>query len=301
MTYGDDSWPSLRAADWGDTCATLHMWTQIIGKIRLALAPPVNHWWHVPLYATARGLTTSPMPYRGGTIEAAFDFVGHRLVFATSAGDRRTLPLEPQSVADFYAHVRRTLDELRVEVPIWPMPVEVPAPIRFDLDRVHGSYDAGAVGRWWRVLGQADVALKAFRGGFIGKCSPVHFFWGSFDLAVTRFSGRKAPPRPDADRITAEAYSHEVASAGFWPGAPDAVDAAFYAYAAPEPPGYDAAPVSPGAAYYSTELREFLLPYEAVRSAPSPEAAIRAFLDSTYGAAATLGGWDRANLERGEP
>ncbi|MGE5243973.1 MAG: DUF5996 family protein [Betaproteobacteria bacterium] len=291
-------WPRLELADWADTCATLHMWTQIVGKIRLALASPINHWWHVTLYATARGLTTSPMPYRGGTVEILFDFVEHRLVFETSDGGRKVLPLEPESVAAFYARVRRTLDELRVAAHIWPMPVEVPSPVRFDEDRQHASYDAAAVERWWRTLRQVDVALKAFRGGFLGKCSPVHFFWGSFDLALTRFSGRPAPPRAGADRITSEAYSHEVASAGFWPGTPGVVDAAFYAYAAPEPPGYAGAPVAPAGARYDRTLNEFILPYEEVRSAASPEAAIRAFLDSTYEAAAALGRWDRAQLER---
>jgi hypothetical protein len=294
----ENHWPALELDAWADTCATLHMWTQIVGKVRLALAPAVNHWWHVALYTNTRGLTTSPMPWRGGTLEVAFDFLDHRLTFDTSAGDRRTLPLEPQSVADFYGRVRRVLDGLGVKPPIWPMPVEVPSPIRFDQDRQHAAYDPRAVERWWVVLQRADLALKAFRGAFLGKCSPVHFFWGSFDLAVTRFSGRPAPPRPGADRMTAEAYSHEVASAGFWPGTPGGVDAAFYAYAAPEPDGYRSAPVGPPAARYDAALGEFILPYEAVRRSEFPDAALQQFFESTYAAAATLGRWDRDLLER---
>jgi hypothetical protein len=292
------SWPELRLAEWSDTCATLHMWTQVIGKVRLALAPEMNHWWHVTLYVTSCGLTSSPMPYRGGTVEIDFDFLEHQLVFSTSTGERRRLPLVAESVANFYSRVTRTLDELQIRAHIWPMPVEVPNPIRFDRDETHASYDPAAVERWFAVLRQADVALKAFRGAFLGKCSPVHFFWGSFDLAVTRFSGRRAPARPGADRMTAEAYSHEVASAGFWPGTPGSSDTAFYAYAAPEPEGYRHARVGPDGAAYAEGFNEFLLPYERVRTAESPERAIRTFLDTTYEAAANLGAWNRAELER---
>jgi hypothetical protein len=291
-------WPALPLAAWADTCATLHMWTQVVGKIRLAVAPPVNHWWHVTLHATPRGLTTRAMPYGDGSFEMAFDFVEHRLRIETSSGQSRSLALAPQTVADFYAQVMRLLKELGIDVRIWPMPVEVPSPVRFDRDREHCSYDATWVERWWRVLSQVDGVLKEFRGEFLGKCSPVHFFWGSFDLAVTRFSGRRAPPREGADAITREAYSHEVISVGFWPGTTGMSDAAFYAYAAPEPQGFNTARVGPSPAFYSTDLKEFLLKYEDMRTGASPRAALLEFARSTYDAGASLGSWDRSELER---
>jgi hypothetical protein len=291
------AWPALPLSAWSDTCATLHMWTQIAGKIRLRLVPPVNHWWHVTLAMTARGLTTRPMPYAGGWFEISFDFLDHRLLIVTSEGPARSLALEPMSVKEFYARVGALLAELGLTVKIWPMPVEVPSPVRFDQDVQHASYDAEWVTRWWRALAAADTVLNEFRGEFVGKCSPVHFFWGSFDLAVTRFSGRRAPERAGADAVTREAYSHEVSSIGFWPGGPGAPDASFYAYAAPEPPGFKEAAAGP-AAFYSGELSIFILPYEDVRTAASPRDTLLDFAHRTYDAAATLGGWDRAALER---
>jgi hypothetical protein len=293
-----DSWPELPLAKWVDTYATLHMWTQVIGKIRLALAPPLNHWWHVTLLTTARGLTTSPMPYGPRTLEIMFDFIDHRLLLETSDGRRRSLALEPKTVADFYREVMQSLNDLGMPVKIWPMPVEVPTPIRFEQDDQHRSYDAVWVERWWRALLQTDAVLKKFRGRFLGKGSPVHFFWGSFDLAVTRFSGRRAPERPEADRITREAYSHEVTSAGFWPGSGAVADAAFYAYAAPEPPGFKTARITPDAAFYSPDFNIFILKYDDVRAAASPEDMLMEFLESTYGAGATLANWNRGELER---
>jgi hypothetical protein len=291
-------WPALPLAGWADTCATLHMWTQVVGKVRLALAPPVNHWWHITLATTARGLTTSPMPYGPGTLEIAFDFVDHRLRLETSDGRSRTIALEPRTVADFYREFVQALRELEVAVRIWPTPVEVPAPIRFDQDVQHHSYDRDAVERWWQALLDVDVVLKEFRGRFLGKCSPVHFFWGSFDHAVTRFNGRRAPERPDADAMTREAYSHEVISAGFWPGSGALQEAAFYAYAAPEPPGFKTAHIGPRAAFYSADFNEFVLKYEDVRTAASPRDALMEFLQTTYEAGATLANWDRQELER---
>ncbi len=236
-------WPALPLAEWRETRDTLHMWTQIVGKVRMALSPRVNHWWEVPLYVTARGLTTSPIPYDSGVLEIQFDFLAHALTAQTSTGGAKTLPLTPCAVADFYAELMKSLQALGVTVKIWPMPVEIPNPIRFEQDRVHASYDPEYANRFWRVLVCADTIFKEFRARFTGKSSPVHFFWGSFDLAVTRFSGRRAPERPGADAMTREAYSHEVISAGFWPGTGD-IDALFYSYAAPEPPGFAQAPVS---------------------------------------------------------
>jgi hypothetical protein len=294
-----DPWPALPIAEWQATRDTLHMWTQIVGKIRLALSPLVNHWWEVPLHVSARGLTTSPIPFDGGIFEIEFDFIAHSLIIRTSAGESKTLPLVPRTVADFYAEVMALLASMGIAVKIWPVPVEIPNPIRFDQDRVHASYDPEYAGRFWRVLVSSDAVCKEFRGRFIGKCSPVHFFWGSFDLAVTRFSGRRAPARPGADAITREAYSHEVISAGFWPGTADA-DAVFYAYAAPEPSGFAKSPVSPAGAFYSAQMSEFFLPYEEVRKSPSPREALLSFMQSTYDAGATLGHWDRAELERAE-
>jgi hypothetical protein len=295
-------WPLLPVAAWADTYATLHMWSQVVGKVRLALAPPVNHWWHVALYVTARGLTTSPIPYRGGAFEMAFDFIDHRLTIETSEGARKDIALEPRSVADFYQLVMTALRDLGIQVRIWPMPVEVPSPIRFDRDTQHGSYEAEAVNRFWRVLLQADAVLKEFRSRFIGKCSPVHFFWGSFDLAVTRFNGRPTNAKADADPITREAYSHEVTSAGFWPGTlaqgASAIDAAFYAYASPEPPGYKSARAGAAGAFYSPDLNIFILRYDDVRGAASPREALLDFLQTTYEVGADLGKWDRPALER---
>ena len=295
-------WLLLPVAAWADTYATLHMWSQVVGKVRLALAPPVNHWWHVTLYVTARGLTTSPIPYRGGAFEMAFDFIDHRLTIETSEGTRKDIALVPRSVADFYQLVMTALRDLGIQVRIWPMPVEVPSPIRFDRDTQHGSYEAEAANRFWRVLLQADAVLKEFRSRFIGKCSPVHFFWGSFDLAVTRFNGRPTNAKADADPITREAYSHEVTSAGFWPGTlaqgASAIDAAFYAYASPEPPGYKSARAGPAGAFYSPDLNIFILRYDDVRGAASPREALLDFLQTTYEVGADLGKWDRPALER---
>ncbi len=295
-----ESWPVLHLSDWADTCATLHMWSQIVGKVRLALSPRTNHWWEVPLYVTARGLTTSPIPYDGGVFEAEFDFTDHQLTLATCNNDVAIIPLSPRSVADFYAEFRRALNELGIAVKIWPMPVEVPNPIRFDEDRTHASYDPEYAHRFWRILVSVDSVFKEFRARFLGKVSPVHFFWGSFDLAVTRFSGKRAPDRPGADSITREAYSHEVISVGFWPGGGAVSDTAFYAYAAPEPSGYGQRAVRPAKAFYDEQMHEFFLPYEEVRAAASPRDALLDFCQSTYESAADLAGWDRANLERPE-
>lgn len=293
-----EAWPNLPLAEWKDTYATLHMWSQVIGKIRLAQSPEVNHWWHVPLYLTARGLTTSPMPYGDGFFEIDFDFIDHRLPIRTSDGREKVIELVPRSVAAFYHEVMAALRSLGMEINIWAMPVEVPDPIPFTEDEQHASYDADQAGRFWRALSQADKVFKDFRGRFIGKCSPVHFFWGSFDLAVTRFSGRPAPEREGADPITREAYSHEVISHGFWPGGGAVTGAAFYSYTAPEPAGLSEQPVRPAEAFYSHELKEFLLMYDDVRKADSPESALMDFLQSTYEAGANLANWERAALER---
>ncbi len=297
MTDALDPWPPLRLSDWKPTCETLHRYSQVIGKIRLGLAPPLNHWWHVPLYVSARGLTTSAIPYRGRSFELELDLVGHALVVTTSAGDEKRLPLVPRSVRAFHSEVLALLSSLGIEVHVWRIPVEIPDPIPFDEDEVHASYDPAAANRFFRVLSSAAAVLEEFAGRFVGKQSRVHFFWGSFDLALTRFSGRRAPPRPGADRITEEAYSHEVMSVGFWPGSEGVSDAAFYAYAAPAPPGFsDAAVWRP--ARWDAKLSEFVLPYEAVREAPSPRDEILAFCEAAYDAAADLGGWDRDALER---
>ncbi len=273
------------------------MWTQIAGKIRLALSPYMNHWWQTPLYVTARGLATSSIPYEGGAFEMEFDFLDHNLVIRDSRRDLSHVPLYPRSVADFYRELMAVLQAMGIEVKILPKPVEVPDPIPFAEDTVHASYDREAVGRFHTVLLSVDAALKEFRGGFAGKASPVHFFWGSFDLAVTRFSGRRAPEREGADRITREAYSHECSSAGFWPGGGAVADAAFYSYTAPEPAGFSTHPVRPPAAFYHPELREFILMYDDVRKSPSPERTLAEFLQTTYEAGAILGNWDRAALE----
>jgi hypothetical protein len=290
-------WPALPLSSWIDTRATLHMWTQIVGKVRLALTPKVNHWWNVPLYVSSRGLTTSQMPYAGRAFELRFDFLDHQLVLQSSDGVRKTLPLAPRSVADFYRQFVDMLRSARIDVKIWKMPVEIPDPIPFDRDQVHASYDPASAQKFWRILLSVQHVLEEFRARFIGKSSPVHFFWGSFDLAVTRFSGRTAPERPGADSITREAYSQEVSSVGFWPGTGN-IDAAFYSYAAPEPPAFKTAQVQPAAARYDQQLSEFILPYEAVRTALSPSANLLAFCQSTYEAAANLAAWDRKSLER---
>lgn len=295
-----DAWPALPLAEWQATRDTLHMWTQIAGKVRLALTPYVNHWWQVPLYVSARGLTTSAIPARDGDFEIEFDFISHVLRIETSWDQARMMPLAPQSVSEFHSSFMDLLKSLGIAVNIWPMPVEVPSPIRFDKDATHKSYDREHANRFWRVLMSADAVLKEFRGRFIGKASPVHFFWGSFDLAATRFSGRRAPERPGADRITREAYSHEVISAGWWPGGGDIKEAMFYAYAAPEPAEFRNAPVRPLQTFYNTALGEFLLPYDAVRTATNPRATLLDFLQTTYEAGAILGKWDRAELERSE-
>lgn len=297
----DVAWPELRIADWLDTRATLHMWTQIVGKIRLALTPRANHWWNVPLYLTARGLTTSPIPYGARLFELEFDFLAHVLHVRTAEGLRREIALAPRTVADFHREVFSVLDELRIDVPIWTTPVEIPDPIPFEYDEAHAAYDAEYAQRFWLGLLQADRVLKRFSTRFIGKQSPVHFFWGSFDLAVTRFSGRTAPPHPGAPNtplsVVREAYSHEVSSCGFWPGG-SGMEAAFYVYAYPEPAGFSEYRVLPGEARYSPQLREFLLPYSAVRAAASPDDALLDFAQSGYEAAAELGRWDRAAFER---
>jgi hypothetical protein len=297
-----DAWPELPYVAWKDTCATLQLWTQIVGKIRLAQTPWLNHSWHVPLYVTARGLTTSPIPHAAGIFEIAFDFIAHSLVITSSDGRSRGLALRPQSVATFYAAVMRELDELGLKVHINETPSEIADAVPFSRDHVHAAYDAEYAQRFWRVLLEVSRVFAQFRTGFLGKSSPVHFFWGSFDLAVTRFSGRPAPPHPGGvpnfpDAVAREAYSHEESSAGFWPGG-GAIDyAAFYSYAYPEPAGFRTTRVQPDAAFFSAELSEFLLPYDAVRSAADPDATLLAFLDSTYVAAADAARWDRAALE----
>ena len=293
----DEAWPALPLSEWEDTCRTLHMWTQIVGKVRLAFTPHMNHWWEAPFYVCARGLTTSPIPYKGGVFEAVFDFLAHELRLETSWGPRAALPLKPQPVAAFYDEFFAALRSVGVECRIRTLPVEVAAPIRFEDDFKHRSYDKEYAGRFFRVLLSADTVFKEFRSRFSGKDSPVHFFWGSFDLAVTRFSGRRAPERPYADRVTKDAYSHEVISAGWWPGGSEITDAAFYCYAVPEPARFHDADVKPPAAFYDAKLGEFLLMYDDVRRSKEPRAALLEFLQSGYDAAAALSGWDRAALE----
>jgi hypothetical protein len=295
----DERWPALPYDAWKDTYATLHLWSQIVGKIALALAPPINHSWGIALQLTSRGLITRTLPHGDRALTIEFDFIDHKLDIRTSNGDSRSLPLEPRTVAAFYDEVMRLLRELSLDVKIWPVAVELPEPIRLDRDTEHRSYDAEAVTRFWRILLQVEHAFAASRCQFVGKCSPVHFFWGSFDLAVTRFSGRRAPPRT-GPAFMRDAYSHEVISHGFWPGSGPILEPAFYAYAVPEPEGLKEAKVEPGAAFYHRDLGEFILPYEAVRTASSPERAIQQFVDTTYIAAATRAGWDRASLERVE-
>jgi len=296
------AWPELSYAAWKDSYATLHLWTQIVGKIRLVQTPWLNHSWHVVLYVSARGLTTSAIPFGTRAFQLDFDFLDHVLRVSTSDGGRKEIGLFPRSVADFYADIMRILAELGIEVRINELPNEIPDAIRFSEDHVHASYDRDYAERHWRVLLQVNRVLHEFRTSFIGKCSPVHFFWGSFDLAVTRFSGRRAPPHPGGvpnlpDAVTQEAYSHEVSSAGFWPGSAGIEYPAFYSYAYPEPPGFSSASVRPKEAFYSEGLREYILPYDAVRIARDPEQALMDFLISTYEAAANLGRWDRAAFE----
>jgi hypothetical protein len=293
------SWPELPLQAWQDTYATLHMWTQVVGKVRLALSPPVNHWWQVPLYVNARGLTTSAIPYGDGVFDVQFDLIEHRLTIQTSWNSAKTMALKPRSVADFYAEFMAALRSLGIEVEIWSLPCEVPNPVRFERDTEHAAYDPEYAHRFWQILVLCENIFREFRAGFIGKVSPVHFFWGSFDLCVTRFSGRRAPERPGADSITREAYSHEVISAGFWPGGGEIQGPAFYAYAAPEPAGFGEQKVQPAAAFYHPQLKEFLLMYDDVRRTPSPRQALLSFLESTYAAGADLAHWDRKGLEKG--
>ena len=294
--------PVLPLDGWKDTLATLHLWSQVVGKVRLKLCPLVNHWWNVPFYMSARGMTTLAMPYQRGTlkatIEVRFDFIEHKLLLETSEGHMVSIALRAQTVAEFYKGFMAALAELGVPVKIWTMPCEIPEPTPFERDRLHAAYDAEAVNKFWRILVWVDQIFKEFRTGFLGKVSPVHFFWGSFDLAVTRFSGRRAPDRPGADSITREAYSHEVSSAGFWPGGGDLRGPAFYSYAAPEPPGFAEQRIRPPAAFYHPQLKEFLLMYDDVRTAVSPKTALLEFLNSTYDAAADAGNWERQALER---
>jgi hypothetical protein len=302
-TATSNVWPALPLKDWNDTYATLHRWTQIVGKVRLTRSPWVNHSWHVALYVTPRGLTTSAIPHGKQSFEIEFDFIDHQLIVRTSSGAVRNKPLRSESVATFYHETMATLCDLGVPVSINPKPNELEDATPFPLDDKRASYDADAVHRFWQSLVQVDRVLKAFRARFIGKCSPVHFFWGSFDLAVTRFSGRPAPRHPGGvpnlpDWVAREAYSHEVSSAGFWPGGSGVEYAAFYSYAYPEPAGFKDAKVGPADAYYHPKLREFLLPYDAVRTASDPDAALMEFLQSTYEAAAIAAKWDRAELER---
>lgn len=301
-----DVWPALPLEEWAGTYATLHMMTQVVGKIRLACAPMINHWWQVPLYVTPRGLTTSAMPHGSRIFQIDFDFIEHLLRIDIDDGDRRTVRLRTGPIAEFHAEVMESLRALGVPVRIWPRPVEVEEPIRFEEDSEHTTYEPEHARRCWEVLVQADRVMGRFRSGFVGKCSPVHFFWGSFDLAVTRFSGRRAPEHPGGipnlgDWVTREAYSRECSSCGFWPGGGALPEPAFYAYAYPEPEGYRDHRVHPPEAFYSAEMREHILPYEAVRRAPDPDRMLLDFFRSTYAAAAELGGWDRAQLEHDYP
>jgi hypothetical protein len=296
------NWPSLPLAAWTDTYATLHLWTQIVGKIRLVQSPWTNHSWHVSLYVTPRGLTTGPIYYGTRALQIDFDFIAHELKIQCNDGRTGGFALEPQAVAAFYRRIAEELKTLGFAFAINPQPNEIAEPVRFDQDETHASYDRDYAQRFWRVLLQSDRVFKIFRARFVGKCSPVHFFWGAPDLAVTRFSGRPAPPHPGGvpnlpDRVAREAYSHEVSSCGFWPGGGPIPYAAYYAYAYPEPPGFAKARVAPASAFYSSDLREFMLPYDDVRSAASPDETLLSFMQTTYEAAADLGQWDRAALE----
>jgi len=306
MNGASSQWPPLPFAEWKDTAETLHMWTQIVGKIRLTLSPWTNHSWHVTLYVTSRGLTTSPIPHGSHSFDIQFDFIDHQLFIDKNDGGRRTIPLKPQSVAEFYGTVMKTLSDLELPVTIHTVPNEIEHAIPFDQDEEHRSYDREYANRFWRVLMQSDRVFKEFRSRFCGKCSPVHFFWGSFDLAVTRFSGRPAPPHPGGvphlpDAITREAYSQEVSSLGFWPGNAAMPTPVFYSYAYPEPPGFSEAKVQPDAAFYEPKLREFILPYDAVRNTEKPDQILLDFAQSAYDTASQLGKWDRAVLEEKKP
>ena len=306
MNGTSNVWPALPFAEWKDTAITLHMWTQIVGKIRLTLTPWTNHSWHVTLYVTSRGLTTSPIPHGVCTFEIQFDFIDHQLLVDKSDGARRKIELKPQSVADFYRTLMRTLEDLDLPVTINTMPNEIENPVPLDQDEEHHSYDPEYANRFWRVLVQSDRVFKEFRSRFCGKCSPVHFFWGSFDLAVTRFSGRPAPPHPGGvphlpDAITREAYSQEVSSLGFWPGNAAIPTPVFYSYAYPEPPGFAGAKVQPPEVYYESKLREYILPYDAVRTAEKSDEVLLDFAQSAYDAASKLGKWDRDALEEKKP
>ncbi|MEU4314172.1 DUF5996 family protein [Nocardia sp. NPDC024068] len=299
-TTSNEVWPALRVDDWTGTRDTLHMWTQIIGKLRLARAPMVNHWWQVTLYVSARGLTTSAIPYDYGTFDIEFDFIDHELQIRSCTGARHRINLEPKTVAAFYEEVMTALDALGIDITILARPVEVENAIPFAEDTTHATYDRDHANTFWRQLVAADRVLNQFRGEFAGKTSPVHFFWGAMDLACTRFSGRTAPPHPGgapncADWVMVEGYSHELASAGFWPGG--SAEGSFYAYAYPEPDAYATTPIRPQDAYYDASVHEFLLPYEAVRTAAEPETTVLEFLRSTYGAAADTAGWDREHLD----
>jgi len=289
--------PTLQYAEWKETCATLHMWTQIVGKVRLALTPRVNHWWNVTMYVTSRGLTTSLMPHRRAGLQIDFDFIDHVLIVSTTEGATRYVPLVARSVAEFFAEVMAVLRALGFDVRMRAIPDEVDDPIPFADDRRHASYDPEYVRRWWRIMVWSDEVLREFRSRFVGKCSPVHFFWGAFDLAVTRFSGRRAPDDPEANAIEREAYSHEVISAGFWPGTADAPQAAYYAYAAPGPVGLESATVRPPTVLRQAELPQFVLPYETVRTAADQRQTLLDFLQTTYEAGADLAKWDRTALE----
>jgi hypothetical protein len=298
-----ERWPAIPVADWQDTRDTLQLYTQVVGKVRLANEPTLNHWWNVPLYVTARGLTTSLMPHpTGPAFQVDFDFVDHRLDVTTTTGQRRSLDLEARPVSAFYAATMALLDDVGVSTEIWPMPVEIPGAIAFTHDHEHASYDADAVHRFWLALVEMDRVLRVFRARFVGKSSPVHLFWGALDMAMTRFSGRTAPPHPGGapncgPHVMWEAYSHEVSSCGYWPG-PPGDEGVFYAYAYPEPEGYRDTPVTPDGARWDDELGEFILPYELVRTAPDPDALLLDFLQSTYEAAAVAADWDRDALER---
>jgi hypothetical protein len=304
MSSSENAWPALAYEDWADTCNTLHLWTQVVGKVKLRLAPLVNHWWGIVLYVNARGLTTGPMSYRDRALQIDFDFCAHELVLHTSDAREQRIKLAPMTVADFYAAVMSALRALEIDVNIWTMPSEIEDAIPFEQDRVHKSYDAAAANAFWRQLVQADRVFNIFRARYLGKVSPSHFFWGSFDLAMTRFSGRAAPPLKSnatpnvAAWVMNEAYSHECSSVGFWPGNGGYGKAAFYAYAYPEPDGFAGAPVRPAGAAYNANVGQFLLDYEAVRTAASPDNALLDFMQSTYEAAANRGNWDRKALER---
>ena len=304
---GGSRWPEL-PPDWVDTYATLHLWTQVVGKVALAQAPPLNHCWSSALQLTARGLITRPLPHGNRTFTIEFDFIGHQLVITASDGMHQSMPLSPRTVADFYRAVMTMLDEMNLSVRIWPMPVEIPNPIRFTDDTVHSTYDPVHVETFWHILSRCHRVFSQARCQFIGKASPVHFFWGSFDLASTRFSGRTAPPR-EGPAFMRDAYSHEVISHGFWPGSGRGTnfgegpvnEPAFYAYAVPPPPGFERIQVEPAGAFYQTELGEFILPYNTMRRSEKPDRALLAFIDSTYAHAADLAAWDRASLERPRP